>query len=33
MLDSILTTKQETLLKEERQWLAELQTVLARLGA
>lgn len=33
MLDSILTKKQETLLKEERQWLAELQTVLARLGA
>ena len=33
MLNSILTKKQENLLKEERQWLAELQTVLGRLGA
>lgn len=33
MLASILTPTQETLLKEERQWLAELQTVLAKLGA
>lgn len=33
MLKSILTTSQEELLKEERQWLADLQVILARLGA
>jgi len=33
MLKSILTNKQEELLKEERQWLAELQVILGRLGA
>lgn len=33
MLKSILTTQQEELLKEERQWLADLQVILARLGA
>ncbi|MBN1995872.1 MAG: dynamin family protein [Anaerolineae bacterium] len=33
MLKSILTNKQEELLKQERQWLAELQVILARLGA
>ncbi len=33
MLEPILTPKQELLLKEERQWLAELQTILAKLGA
>jgi len=33
MLKSILTTAQEELLKEERQWLADLQVILARLGA
>lgn len=33
MLESILTDKQEALVKEERQWLAELQIILARLGA
>jgi small GTP-binding protein len=33
MLKSILTNKQEELLKEERQWLAELQVILSKLGA
>lgn len=33
MLKSILTDQQEELLKEERQWLADLQVILARLGA
>ncbi len=33
MLKSILTTQQEELLKEERQWLTDLQVILARLGA
>ena len=33
MLTAVLTDKQEALLKEERQWLAELQGVLAKLGA
>ncbi|MFQ5578416.1 MAG: dynamin family protein, partial [Anaerolineae bacterium] len=33
MLKPILTPKQETLLKDERQWLADLQVVLAKLGA
>jgi small GTP-binding protein len=33
MLKSILTNKQEKLLKQERQWLAELQTILSKLGA
>ncbi|MEM7343026.1 MAG: dynamin family protein [Chloroflexota bacterium] len=33
MLKSILSNQQETLLKEERQWLAELQVILANLGA
>jgi len=33
MLKSILSDKQEELLKEERQWLAELQVILGRLGA
>lgn len=33
MLESILTNKQETLLKEERGWLADLQVILAKLGA
>jgi small GTP-binding protein len=33
MLKSILTDKQETLLKQERQWLSDLQVILARLGA
>jgi small GTP-binding protein len=33
MLKSILSNKQEELLKEERQWLAELQVILGRLGA
>src|SRR5512145_3395642 len=33
MLKSILTTSQEELLKQERQWLADLQVILARLGA
>lgn len=33
MLQSILSNKQEELLKEERQWLAELQVILGRLGA
>jgi len=33
MLDSILTDKQEDLLKRERQWLADLQVILGRLGA
>lgn len=33
MLKSILTTEQEDLLKQERQWLAELQVILSRLGA
>ncbi|MBI1878979.1 MAG: dynamin family protein, partial [Chloroflexi bacterium] len=33
MLKSILTTSQEELLKHERQWLADLQVILARLGA
>ncbi len=33
MLKSILSDKQETLLKQERQWLADLQVILARLGA
>lgn len=33
MLKSILTDKQETILKQERQWLADLQVILARLGA
>lgn len=33
MLKSILTEKQEVILKRERQWLADLQVVLARLGA
>lgn len=33
MLKSILTAPQEELLKEERQWLADLQVILARLGA
>ena len=32
MLKSILTTKQEDLLKQERQWLAELQVILSKLG-
>jgi small GTP-binding protein len=33
MLKSILTDKQQTLLKQERQWLSDLQVILARLGA
>ena len=33
MLKSILSNKQEDLLKQERQWLAELQVILGRLGA
>lgn len=33
MLKSILTNKQEKLLKQERQWLAELQAILSKLGA
>jgi small GTP-binding protein len=33
MLKSILTTEQEELLKQERQWLTDLQVILARLGA
>jgi small GTP-binding protein len=33
MIKSILTNKQEGLLKQERQWLAELQVILAKLGA
>lgn len=33
MLKSILSDKQEDLLKQERQWLAELQVILAKLGA
>jgi small GTP-binding protein len=33
MLKSILTDQQEELLKQERQWLADLQVMLARLGA
>jgi small GTP-binding protein len=33
MLKSILSNRQEELLKEERQWLAELQVILGRLGA
>ena len=33
MLQSIITPRQEALLASERQWLAELQSVLARLGA
>ncbi|MDX1520167.1 MAG: dynamin family protein [Anaerolineae bacterium] len=33
MLASLLTNKQEALIKAERQWLAELQSVLAKLGA
>jgi small GTP-binding protein len=33
MLKSILTNKQEELLKQERQWLAELQAILSKLGA
>lgn len=33
MLKSILTDKQEIILKQERQWLADLQVILARLGA
>ncbi len=33
MLKSILTVPQEELLKQERQWLADLQVILARLGA
>lgn len=33
MLKSILTTKQEDLLKRERQWLADLQVLLGRLDA
>ncbi len=33
MLKSILTDKQEVILKQERQWLADLQVILARLGA
>jgi small GTP-binding protein len=32
MLKTILTPKQEELLKQERQWLADLQVVLAKLG-
>lgn len=33
MLETIITTKEEDLLKEERQWLAELQAILSKLGA
>jgi hypothetical protein len=33
MIKSILTNKQEELLKQERQWLAELQAILSKLGA
>ncbi len=33
MLESILTDTQEELLKRERQWLADLQVILGRLGA
>ena len=33
MLKAILTTEQEDLLKRERQWLTDLQVVLAQLGA
>ena len=33
MLKSILTDQQEELLKKERQWLADLQVILAKLGA
>ncbi len=33
MLKSILTDKQEELLKQERQWLTDLQVILAKLGA
>jgi small GTP-binding protein len=33
MLKAILTTKQENILKEERRWLADLQVLLAKLGA
>lgn len=33
MLKAILTTDQEALLKNERQWLTDLQVVLAKLGA
>ncbi|MBN1221320.1 MAG: dynamin family protein [Anaerolineae bacterium] len=33
MLKSILSNKQEELLKQERQWLAELQVILSKLGA
>jgi small GTP-binding protein len=33
MIKSILTNKQEGLLKQERQWLAELQVILSKLGA
>ncbi|MEW5957349.1 MAG: dynamin family protein [Chloroflexota bacterium] len=33
MLESILTDRQEELLKRERQWLADLQVILGRLGA
>ncbi len=32
MLTSILTTEQENLLKQERQWLVDLQVILAKLG-
>lgn len=33
MLESILTTEQTELLKQERQWLTDLQMILARLGS
>lgn len=33
MLKTILTPKQQDLLKQERQWLADLQVILAKLGA
>ncbi len=33
MLQTILTPEQEELLKEERQWLTDLQVILAKLGA
>lgn len=33
MLQSILTPKQEELLKQEREWLTDLQVILAKLGA